>query len=841
MKLLSMLFPEKCMFCGRIISSKDYKETGCCTHCLQENHCVRQNEYTQPDILPHVFELYCPLVYVGQVKNALIRYKFQGENWLANPLSVYLHQYLQSVDGYAYCDYITAVPVSQHRLGERGYNQAELIAQKLSLYTGIPYKQFIMRENTTGTAQTGKMNRSQRLNCKRFQPIEAICIQDHPGILLIDDILTTGSTIKECTEILLEMGAGFVKAAVLASGRRDIGGDMILEHVTFVINEQDRIGIVGTNGAGKTTLIRILIEEYKETEGTFFVHSKAKGRIGYLPQNTGLESTYTVLEEFMLPFRSLMEMEIAQSQIEKQMESCGSDEIEVLSTRLAALYDRYQAQGGLTYRNRVQSILKGLGFDEDSWNLAINSLSGGQKTRLALGRLLLSNPDVLILDEPTNHLDRDSIEWLEQELKNYKGTLLLISHDRSFLDTVTSKTMLIENGTAFLYHASYSKYAQLRNDDLVYQERMWKQQQKEIARIEAFIENQRKWNRERNIIAAESRMKQLDRMVMIDKPRSPKDPPPISFEIDVPGGKDVLSVQNLSFSYPNRPLFQNVSFDVYKGERVFITGPNGCGKSTFLKVLTNMLSSQEKMYVSGTYKIGIHTAYSYYAQDLSGLNPNNTVFDEIYDHANQNKNAVELISVTKIRSALAAFGFKGEEVFKEIHTLSGGEKSRLSLLKIAYERKPFLILDEPTNHLDIATRETLEAALSQYQGTLLVVSHDRYFTDQLATRRIDISSFVPKAQPETGKDSESSGAQDYKAEKERRAKQRKIQNERIRLENFIEKSMEDLRILEEKLQDSQILSNYTLLSELYTQKEAMEAEIFNAMSTLESLEDFISN
>ena len=622
---------------------------------------------------------------------------------------------------------------------------------------------------------------------------------------------------------------------------RDLGisfGDKeILEHVNISINEQDRIGIVGTNGAGKTTLIRILTEEYKETEGTLFIHSKIRGHIGYLAQNSGLESSYRVLDEFMLPFRSLMEMEAQQAQIEHQLSMVSADEVEALSARLATLYERYEAQGGLVYKNRVHSILKGLGFDESSWNLTIQSLSGGQKTRLALGRLLLSNPDVLILDEPTNHLDRDSVEWLEQELKNYKGTLLIISHDRTFLDNVTGKTMLIENGTAFLYNAPYSKYAQLRNDDLVYQERMWKQQQKEIARIEAFIENQRKWNRERNIIAAESRMKQLDRMTIIDKPRSPKDPPPISFEIDTPGGNDVLFVQNLSFSYPNRPLFQNVSFEIYKGERVFITGPNGCGKSTFLKVLTNMLSKEDQQYVSGTYKIGINTAYSYYAQDLSGLNPNNTVFDEIYDHANLGRSSVNLISVSKIRSALAAFGFKGEEVFKEIRTLSGGEKSRLSLLKIAYERRPFLILDEPTNHLDIATRETLESALRQYKGTLLIVSHDRYFVQQLATRSIDISTFVPETQNEFSKKSESNGALDYKAEKERRAKIRKIQNERTRLEKYLDDASKELNSIEDQLQDPSIHSNYALLSELYTKKETLEEKMLDVMTRLESLDD----
>lgn len=613
------------------------------------------------------------------------------------------------------------------------------------------------------------------------------------------------------------------------------GEDNILEHVTLTMNEGDRVGIVGTNGAGKTTLVRLLLGEYKETEGTVFVHSKIQNSIGYLPQNSGLESTLTVLEEFMVPFQFLEEMEMRQRTIEKQLQTCAPEMTETLSQQLAQSYDTYKKQGGLTYKNRVYSILKGLGFQEQAWDLLISNLSGGQKTRLALGRLLLSKPEVLILDEPTNHLDTESVLWLEQELNSYTGTLLIISHDRSFLDGVTAKTLLIEDHTAFLYNAPYSKYAVLRNNDLAYQERMWKQQQKEIARIEAFIQNQRKWNRERNIIAAESRMKQLDRMVMIDRPRLPDDPPPISFEIDIPGGKDVLSVEDLSFSYPDKPLFQRVSLNIYKGERVFITGPNGSGKSTFLKVLAGMLPKADMRYVSGSFKIGINTAFSYYAQDLSGLNPENTVFDEIYDHANLGRSATQLISVPVIRSALAAFGFRGEEVFKSVAALSGGEKSRLQLLKIAYERRPFLILDEPTNHLDIATRETLEEALRRFEGTLLVVSHDRYFAGQIATKFIDITSFLERETPRVAAKS-IGGGEAYKAEKERRAQIRKAQNDKAKLERFLENAQQEIDQLEAQLADPANSANFSLLGKLFEEKSTLEEKMLEAMETLENLE-----
>ncbi|MBR5500825.1 MAG: ABC-F family ATP-binding cassette domain-containing protein, partial [Clostridia bacterium] len=312
-------------------------------------------------------------------------------------------------------------------------------------------------------------------------------------------------------------------------------------------------------------------------------------------------------------------------------------------------------------------------------------------------------------------------------------------------------------------------------------------------------------------------------------------PPPIAFEIDVPGGNDVLFVQDLSFTYPGKPLFQHVSLNVYKGERIFITGPNGSGKSTFLKVISGMLPEEDRGFVTGTFKIGINTAFSYYAQDLSGLNPDNTVFDEIYDHANAGRNVAQLIAVSKIRSALAAFGFRGEDVFKPIAALSGGEKSRLQLLKIAYERKPFLILDEPTNHLDIATREILEEALKRFEGTLLVVSHDRYFADQIATKFIDISSFLIETNTAPCEKS-SNGSDEYKAEKERRARMRKMQNDKIKLEKFLESAQQEIDRLDEALADSKNSTDFALLSKLYEEKSALEEKMLEAMESLENLE-----
>ncbi len=581
------------------------------------------------------------------------------------------------------------------------------------------------------------------------------------------------------------------------------GQDTILENINININEKDKIGIVGANGAGKTTFIKLILGEIEAEKGTVIKASKIQ--TGYLSQYSGLSSESTLIEEFMEPFSHLIDLEQKINDAENRLQHEDSDKIK-LSGNLVKMYEEYTLKGGNEYKNRVRSILIGLGFEEDKWNTHINTLSGGQKTRLALGRLLVNAPPVLILDEPTNHLDIQSIEWLEEHLKNYQGTLICISHDRFFLDMVTDKTLLIENKDIMLYNAPYSKYIVLRENDKTYQEKCYNIQQREIAKIEAFIEKQRQWNRERNIIAAESRLKKLDKMTIIEKPKEGEKPPAIKFEIDNPCGNEVLFADNLSYSFTDKPLFKDLSFKIYKGDRVFIKGPNGCGKSTLLKIITGYLNDYQ-----GSFKIGHGIKPGYYTQDLSDLNEDNIVFDEIYDCANE-------LNPSVIRNALAAFGFTGDDVFKKISVLSGGEKARISLLKITYEKSPFLILDEPTNHLDIKTREVLESALCEYKGTILAVSHDRYFVNKLATKFIDMTPEVKYEDNNKVK----IGKQEYLETKEERARIRKT-------ELLIQKLENEIADTENRIKEIEILmsnnSDYNDLQNLYTEYEDLKKHL----------------
>lgn len=607
-------------------------------------------------------------------------------------------------------------------------------------------------------------------------------------------------------------------------------GEAILEQIDLTIYEKDRIGIIGDNGAGKTTLIKILRGEYAPTEGSVFRYGKITSDAGYLPQNAGLHSDLAVYDEFISAYSALIRQEEEISGLEEALKHCTEEEAIKLADKLHTLYDQFVKQDGLTYRNRIESILKGLGFSETMWTLQVDSLSGGQKTRLALGKIILKQPKVLILDEPTNHLDAESIRWLEEELKEYKGTLLVISHDRCFLDTVTTKTLLIENGGAYLYPAPYSKYTELRNRDKLYLERCYKQQQRQIAKIEAFIEKQRQWNRERNIIAAESRLKQLEKMTILEKPSESDNTPAIRFEIETMGGKEVLDVRNLTFAYPGRELFRDLSFQVRRGEKVFIQGPNGCGKSTLLKVLTGNLAA-----TAGIFKIGANIRYSYYAQDLSTLQEELSIFDEVYEHANRGRTAVNLISPGKIRNALAAFGFKGEDVFKPIGKLSGGEKSRVAILKMSYDRSSLLLFDEPTNHLDIKTREVLENALSEFEGTMLAISHDRYFTQKLATRVINIPDYCgSSAEEETFPDSKNAG-NTYRQEKEERARLRKQETQKIKLEKEAEEICGKLDNIEKELADPQNASNFEALNRLFEEKVCLNQRMEEILTALDGL------
>lgn len=611
------------------------------------------------------------------------------------------------------------------------------------------------------------------------------------------------------------------------------GDEIILENINLSINERDRIGIVGDNGAGKTTFIKILLGELLPTEGIINRYTKLTSDTGYLAQKSQLDSEKTVYNEFLSTYENLIEEEDKISLLEEKLSSCSPDEVMIISNKLNALYDHFVNNEGLTYKSRIESILIGLAFNKDIWDVNIKDLSGGQKTRLALGKIILKQPKVLILDEPTNHLDEDSVLWLEEEIKSYKGTLIVISHDRSFLDAVTDKTLLIENTAAFLYNAPYSKYTVLRNNDLQYHERCYKQQQKQIAKIQAFIEKQRQWNREKNIIAAESRLKQLEKMTIIEKPDQRDNTPDITFDVETLGGKEVLDVKGLTFSYDDNELFRGLSFTVRRGEKVFIKGPNGCGKSTFLKIITGNLAS-----TAGEFKIGANIKLSYYAQDLSTLNDNNTIFDEIFEHANKDKLAVNIITPVRIRKALAAFGFKGEDVFKQISSLSGGEKSRVALLKIVYDRSSLLILDEPTNHLDIKTREVLENALLNFEGTLIAVSHDRFFSNKIATREICIPDYCEQISVCPPKETSSAG-EEYRKKKEEKANIKKALAQKQKLEKEADKICVELEKIELELSNPVNASDYDGLNKLYQMKVELNDKIDEILLTLDSLRDIL--
>ena len=501
------------------------------------------------------------------------------------------------------------------------------------------------------------------------------------------------------------------------------GTTPILEKVSFSLEENDKLGIIGVNGCGKSTLFRLILGDQEPTEGEIYL-SKGK-TVGVLTQEGAFDcpdGRLTVLERMYHAFSHLLNMEVRLAKLETQLK----DGDEIVIREYTDLHERYVAEGGLEFRGRCMSILQKLGFDRPAMKQTVETLSGGQRTRLALAVELSREPDILMLDEPTNHLDIATLAWLESFLVSYPKCVMVISHDRYFLDRVTNKTLAIEHHRAKLYAGGYSKSMEQRRIDREIAERHWKNQQKEIARQEAYIAQQRAWNRERNIIAAESRQKMLDKMERLERPQEAPRAIRMQFSEALASGNDVLNVRDLSMGYPNRPLFQDLSFLVKRGERVLIIGPNGCGKSTLIKLILGQLTPLE-----GRIESGYHVEIGYYDQENQNLDPSNTVLDELW-------NAYPTMTETAVRNTLGMFRFTGESVFKSVSVLSGGERARLTLAKLILSRMNLLVLDEPTNHLDIDSREALEAALEQFEGTIITVSHDRYLIDKLATRILEL-------------------------------------------------------------------------------------------------------
>ena len=508
----------------------------------------------------------------------------------------------------------------------------------------------------------------------------------------------------------------------------EFGDKTILNKVSFSLEENDKLGIIGVNGSGKTTLFKLICGEYEPTDGEVYI---CKGKtVGILTQYGAFDDNeYTgesALEQMYNAFPELLDMESRLASLEGKLEDINDKNHDSYVKEYTALHEKFISDGGLEFRGRCSSILSKLGFDEEHKKTDVNLLSGGQRTRLALAIQLSREPDILMLDEPTNHLDIETLGWLESFLCQYKKCVMVISHDRYFLDKVTNKTLAIENTHAKLYNGNYTKSMEQRKIDREIYEKHYLNQQKEIARQEAYIAQQRQWNRERNIIAAESRQKMLDKMEKLEAPENGPRGIRLAFTSSLESGNDVLTVKNLCMAFPGRKLFDNLNFLVKKRDRLLIVGPNGCGKSTLIKII------MQKLYpAAGRIERGYNVEIGYYDQENQNLDSAKTVIDELWD-------AYPNLPETKIRSTLAAFSFRGDDVFKLVSVLSGGERARLTLSKLILSKMNVLVLDEPTNHLDIDSREALEGALEEFDGTIIAVSHDRYFIEKLSTRIIEL-------------------------------------------------------------------------------------------------------
>ncbi len=505
------------------------------------------------------------------------------------------------------------------------------------------------------------------------------------------------------------------------------GTKVVLENVSFSLDESDKLGIIGVNGCGKSTLFKLISGELSADRGNVYI-SKDKS-VGILRQDDALSAfcdeneESSALEVMLHSFPELLAAEARLAELEKRL----ADGDGTAVAEYSALNEKFIADGGLEFRGRCASTLLKMGFDEQAQKRPIGSFSGGQRTRLALSRELCREPDILMLDEPTNHLDMETLGWLESFLSSYKKCVMVISHDRYFLDRVTNKTLCIEHTRAKLYNGGYTKSMEARKTDREIAEKHYKNQQKEIARQEAYIAQQRAWNRERNIVAAESRLKMLDKMEKLEKPKDAPKSVRISFANSGVSGNEVMNLRGVGFAYPQgKKLFSNLTFTVRRGDRLFLVGPNGCGKSTLIKLIMGRLAASE-----GYIEHGYNVEIGYYDQENQNLSPASTVLDELW-------NAYRGLTELEVRNTLALFRFIGDDVYKLVGELSGGERARLTLAKLTLSSTNLLVLDEPTNHLDIDSREALEGALENYEGTVVIVSHDRYFIEKLATRLWDM-------------------------------------------------------------------------------------------------------
>ena len=507
---------------------------------------------------------------------------------------------------------------------------------------------------------------------------------------------------------------------------KSFGEKVILQDTSFHIEEREKAALIGNNGAGKTTLLRIIMEEISADSGQVVIAKDKK--IGYLAQYQDIHGHHTIYEELMTTKQYILDMEDKIRSLEQEMKYVAGDKLESLMNSYTRLTHQFELENGYAYKSEIVGVLKGLGFEEEDYGKQIENLSGGQKTRVALGKLLISKPDILLLDEPTNHLDMESIAWLETYLLNYPGAVFIVSHDRYFLDKVVTKIVEIEAAQMRMYEGNYSAYALKKAQLRDAQYKAYLNQQREIKHQEAVITKLRSFNREKSIKRAESRVKMLDKIQRIEKPIEIDNQMRISLEPRVISGNDVLTVEGLSKAFPGQTLFTDINFEIKRGERVALIGNNGTGKTTILKILNGIVAAD-----AGRFALGSKVQIGYYDQEHHVLHMEKTIFQEISD-------TYPTLTETEIRNMLAAFLFTGDDVFKLISSLSGGERGRVSLAKLMLSEANFLILDEPTNHLDIASKEILEEALNSYTGTVLYVSHDRYFINQTATRIMDLTN-----------------------------------------------------------------------------------------------------
>ncbi|MEA4973709.1 MAG: ABC-F family ATP-binding cassette domain-containing protein [Candidatus Metalachnospira sp.] len=617
------------------------------------------------------------------------------------------------------------------------------------------------------------------------------------------------------------------------------GTDIILDKISFNLEEKEKAAVVGVNGAGKTTLFKIITDSISHDDGQLYI---PKGTtVGYLEQNIDIRSEKTIYEEMLSVFEPIFKLEEKLRDMENKMSTVSDSDYVGFMEQYSRLQHEFEASDGYSYQSRINGVLKGLGFSEDEYSQSVYTLSGGQKTRVFLGRLLLMKPNLLLLDEPTNHLDIESIQWLEDFLRGYSGSVLIISHDRYFLDRTVTKIIDIENRHSTVYSGNYSFFIKQKDAIRTSQLKQYSEQQRVIKHQEEVIKTLRQFNREKSIKRAESREKALDKMDKLDKPENLPEKMHLHLTPKIQSGNDVLNVNELAMSFDNNKLFTNVSFEIKRGEKVAIIGPNGIGKSTLFKIILGELAP-----TSGKTTLGVNVNPGYYDQEHHELDDRNTIFDEIH-------NAYPTMTNGEIRNVLASFVFTGDDVFKTIAALSGGEKGRVSLAKIMLSNSNFLILDEPTNHLDMYSKEILEDAINNYGGTVLYISHDRYFIDKTAERTIELSKdgatqylgnysycLEKKAEKERLAQLEAEDFQkspnnttadtldsktDWLLQKEEQAKARKKANEIKKVEDEIENTENRISVLNDLLFSPEINSDTEKLKTLYEEKTSLEEKL----------------